>query len=66
MAENPDKIHKFMKAVKRATDYVLASPSEAYEVYIDIKPEMASPVNRKIYERSYAYFSKDLKNVQRD
>jgi pyrimidine precursor biosynthesis enzyme len=61
MVENPDKIHKFMKAVKRATDYVLASPSEAYAVYIDIKPEMASPVNRKIYERSYAYFSKDLK-----
>jgi pyrimidine precursor biosynthesis enzyme len=66
MAENPDKIHKFMKAVKRATDYVLVAPSEAYKIYIDIKPEMASPVNRKIYERSYAYFSKDLKNVQRD
>jgi pyrimidine precursor biosynthesis enzyme len=66
MVENPDKIHKFMKVVKRATDYVLACPSEAYAVYIDIKPEMASPVNRKIYERSYAYFSKDLKNVQRD
>ena len=27
---------------------------------------MASAVNRKIFERSYAYFSKDLKNVQRD
>jgi pyrimidine precursor biosynthesis enzyme len=66
MAENPDKIHKFMKAVKRATDNVLAAPSEAYKIYIDNKPEMASPVNRKIYERSYAYFSKDLKNVQRD
>jgi pyrimidine precursor biosynthesis enzyme len=31
-----------------------------------MKPEMADPVNRKIYERSYAYFSKDLKNVERD
>ena len=27
---------------------------------------MASTVKRKIFERSYAYFSKDLKNVQRD
>lgn len=27
---------------------------------------MASVVNTKIFERSYAYFSKDLKNVQRD
>ncbi|EDN94822.1 conserved hypothetical protein [Sclerotinia sclerotiorum 1980 UF-70] len=66
MAQNPEKIRKFMKAVKRATDYVLASPTEAFKTYIDIKPEMASPVNRKIFERSYAYFSKDLKNVQRD
>lgn len=66
MVENPDKIAKFMKAVKRATDHVLSSPVSAYETYIDIKPEMASVVNRKIFERSYAYFSKDLKNVQRD
>jgi len=66
MAENPEKIRKFMKAVKRATDHVLASPSEAYKTYIDVKPAMASDVNRKIFERSYAYFSKDLKNVQRD
>lgn len=66
IAENPEKIRAFMKAVKRATDYVLASPAEAYKVYIDIKPEMASVVNRKIFERSYAYFSKDLKNIQRD
>jgi len=50
IAAQPEKIQAFMKAVKRAT----------------VKPEMASPVNRKIYERSYAYFSKDLKNVQRD
>jgi pyrimidine precursor biosynthesis enzyme len=66
MAENPEKLRKFMLAVKRATDYVLASPTEAYRTYIDIKPEMASSVNTKIFERSYAYFSKDLKNVQRD
>ncbi|KAA8571559.1 hypothetical protein EYC84_001557 [Monilinia fructicola] len=66
MAQNPEKIRKFIKAVKRATDHVLASPTEAYKTYVDIKPEMASSVNRKIFERSYAYFSKDLKNVQRD
>ncbi|KAF7905356.1 uncharacterized protein EAF01_005877 [Botrytis porri] len=66
IAQNPEKIRKFMKAVKRATDHVLGSPSDAYKTYIDIKPEMASAVNRKIFERSYAYFSKDLKNVRRD
>jgi len=66
IAANPDKIKSFMHAVKKATDYVISSPTEAYNTYIDIKPQMATPVNRKIFERSYAYFSKDLKNVQRD
>ncbi|KAK8206652.1 Glycylpeptide N-tetradecanoyltransferase [Zalaria obscura] len=66
LSENSEKVTKFMKAVKKATDYVLASPQEAYEEYIDMKPIMGSAVNRKIFERSYAYFSRDLKNVQRD
>jgi pyrimidine precursor biosynthesis enzyme len=63
---HPEKISKFLTAVKKATDYVLSSPVEAYKIYISIKPEMASVVNTKIFERSYAYFSKDLKNVKRD
>ena len=65
LSENPEKVAKFMKAVKKATDYVLTNPALAYKEYIDVKPFMATSVNRKIYERSYAYFSKDLKNVQR-
>lgn len=66
LAANKHKVQQFMKAVKRATDDVLSDPAESYELYIKMKPEMASPVNRKIFERSYAYFSKDLKNVERD
>lgn len=66
IAQNPDKVTKFLKAVKRATDDVIARPAESYEAYIDIKPIMGTAVNRKIFERSYAYFSTDLKNVQRD
>lgn len=66
LVENNEKIRKFLTAVKRATDHVIASPAEAYATYIDVKPEMGSAVNRKIYERSYAYLSRDLKNVDRD
>jgi pyrimidine precursor biosynthesis enzyme len=66
LAANQDKVHKFMRAVKRATDAVIADPSGTYEEYIDVKPIMGTPVNRKIFERSYAYFSRDLKNVKRD
>lgn len=66
LAANQDKVHKFMRAVKRATDAVIANPAGTYEEYIDFKPIMGTPVNRKIFERSYAYFSRDLKNVKRD
>jgi pyrimidine precursor biosynthesis enzyme len=64
--ENPDKVRAFMRAVKRATDYVLASPEQAWAEYVDFKPVMGTPLNRKIFERSFAYFSRDLKNVRRD
>ncbi|BFZ65254.1 Glycylpeptide N-tetradecanoyltransferase [Saitoella coloradoensis] len=64
--ENPEKIKAFMKAVKRANDYVLAEPKKAYEEYVDVKPIMATDVNRKMFERTFAYFSHDLANVKRD
>lgn len=66
IAENPDKVRAFMRAVKRATDFVLAEPEQAWAEYVDFKPVMGTPLNRKIFERSFAYFSRDLKNVQRD
>jgi len=55
-----------MRAVKSATDYVLAEPEKAWDDYVDFKPAMGTALNRKIFERSFAYFSKDLKNVERD
>jgi len=66
IAENPDKVRAFMRSVKKATDFVLASPGKAWTEYVDFKPAMNSELNRKIFERSFAYFSKDLKNVDRD
>lgn len=63
---NPEKVKAFMNAVKKATDYVLADPEKAWKEYVDFKPVMGTELNRKIFERSFAYFSKDLKNVQRD
>lgn len=66
ISEYPDKVAAFMRAVKKATDFVLAEPEVAWEEYVDFKPAMNTPLNRKIFERSFAYFSKDLKNVRRD
>lgn len=66
ISENPDKVRAFMRAVKQATDFVLAEPEKAWAEYVEFKPQMGSELNRKIFERSFAYFSKDLKNVARD
>lgn len=64
--ENPEKVRAFLRAVKKATDFVIQEPEKAYAEYVDFKPVMGTALNRKIFERSYAYFSKDLKNVKRD
>ncbi|KAK9322169.1 NMT1/THI5 like-domain-containing protein [Lipomyces orientalis] len=66
LAENPEKVTKFLRACKKATDYVLANPAQAWADYVDFKPVMGTPLNLKIFERSFAYFSKDMKNVKRD
>ncbi|KAI8883869.1 NMT1-domain-containing protein [Backusella circina FSU 941] len=63
---NPEKVKKFLKAIKRATDVMIADPVTAYGKYMEMKPEMDSDINRKIFQRSFRYFSRDLKNVPRD
>lgn len=64
--ENPEKVGAFLRAIKKATDFVIREPELAWAEYVDFKPAMGTVLNRKIFERSYAYFSKDLKNVKRD
>jgi pyrimidine precursor biosynthesis enzyme len=66
LAANPQKVCAFLRAVKRATDFVLAQPDQAWNELVDFKSALDSPTNRKIFERSFAYFSPDLQNVRRD
>lgn len=66
LSSQPHKVAAFMRAVKKATDYVLAQPAKAYGEFVDFKPVMGTELNRKIFERSFAYLSVDLKNVKRD
>ncbi|ABN65492.1 pyrimidine precursor biosynthesis enzyme [Scheffersomyces stipitis CBS 6054] len=66
LKENPEKIRKFLKAVKNATDFVLTNPKQAWEEYSDFKPQMTSELNNKMFERCFAYFSDSLYNVHRD
>ncbi|CAX40408.1 pyrimidine precursor biosynthesis enzyme, putative [Candida dubliniensis CD36] len=66
IAENPQTIKKFLKAIKRATDYMLAHPHEAWTEYGNFKPTMQTELNTKKFQRCYAYFSESLYNVHRD
>ena len=45
---------------------MIANPAAAYAKYVEMKPHLNSDINRKIFQRSFRYFSRDLKNVDRD
>ncbi|KAJ3054391.1 glycylpeptide N-tetradecanoyltransferase [Rhizophlyctis rosea] len=66
IAANPDKVAAFMRAIKRATDFVVANPEEAWKTYVEIKPILGNDLNKKMFQRSLPYFSPSVKNVQRD
>lgn len=66
LAAEPEKTRAFLRACKRATDFVLAHPDAAWQEFTAFKAEMNTPTNRKIFQRSFAYFSPDLQNVRRD
>ncbi|KJX98856.1 thiamine biosynthesis protein Nmt1 [Zymoseptoria brevis] len=53
--ENPEKVRAFMRAVNKATDFVLADPEAAWTDYVDFKPVMGSELNRKIFEQVTRY-----------
>jgi pyrimidine precursor biosynthesis enzyme len=63
---HPELVASFMKAVKRATNYIVKDPNGAYDLLCKISPEMDTKVNKEIYHRSLVYLSKDLLNVERD
>lgn len=63
---HPDKVRAFMRAVKRATDYLCSHPVEAWNEYKLYKKTMNTPLNEKIFERSFVYMSRDCANVPRD
>ncbi|ODQ64041.1 pyrimidine precursor biosynthesis enzyme [Nadsonia fulvescens var. elongata DSM 6958] len=66
LAAHPKETEAFMRAIKRATDYVINDPNEAFSDYCRFKTEMGTDLNQRIFERSFAYFSATLHNVHRD
>jgi pyrimidine precursor biosynthesis enzyme len=65
LATHPDKARAFMRAVKHASDLLLAEPAAAWAAYKAAKKAMDTPLNAKIFERSFTYMSRDCANVPR-
>lgn len=55
-----------MAAVKKGADYLMKNPAQAWLEVKDFVPELNSPLNDKIFDRSFAYMSSDVFNVPRD
>ncbi|CAB4256486.1 similar to Saccharomyces cerevisiae YDL244W THI13 Protein involved in synthesis of the thiamine precursor hydroxymethylpyrimidine (HMP) [Maudiozyma barnettii] len=66
LKENPEKVRKFLVAIKKATDYVLSDPVTAWKEYVNFKPQLDNELSYKQFQRCYAYFSESLFNVHRD
>ena len=64
--ENQEKLKGFMRAMRRAMDYTIERPDEAWDIMCRANPRLNVPLYAKIYQRTLPYFSRDLNNVQRD
>jgi ABC-type nitrate/sulfonate/bicarbonate transport system substrate-binding protein len=64
--KNPDKIKAFMRAVRRGTDFTIEHPDRAWKVMCQANPRLDTEMYAKIFQRSLPYFSRDLRNVDRD
>ncbi|PWY97412.1 putative thiamine biosynthesis protein nmt1 [Testicularia cyperi] len=63
---NREKVEAFMRAVKRAADDLFANPIGAWSDLTKYKKSLDTPTYARIFERSFAYMSRDCANVPRD
>lgn len=64
--KNPEKAKAFMRAVKRATDEIQADPVGTWTEFKKSKKVMDTPLQDRIFERSFVYLRKDLYCEKRD
>lgn len=66
LKEKPELTQGFMRAVKKATDFTHQKPDEAFEVLCKALPRLRDETNRKIFDASLPYISKDLTTLEKD
>ncbi len=56
---NDPKIKKFMEAMKKGTEYLLAHPQESWEAFAKANPELDNNLNRQAWKDTLPMFAKD-------
>lgn len=58
-AVNDPRIKKFLIALKKGTDYLLAHPQESWLAFAKAHPELNTPLNQLAWQNSLPLFAKD-------
>lgn len=66
LKEKPELAAGFMRAIKRATDFMHQKPDQAYEVFCNALPKLRDETNNKIFHASLPYLSNDLATKEKD
>lgn len=64
--QHPERVRAFLKGTLAATHCMLDRPVEAFDVLAQARPEMNTPLVRKIFFHTLPFFSRTLLNVARD
>ena len=67
LKERPEQALGFMRGIKRATDFILQRPDQAFGILCNVLPRLRrDETNRKIFNASLPYLSKDLATKEKD
>jgi ABC-type nitrate/sulfonate/bicarbonate transport system substrate-binding protein len=68
LKEKPELARGFMRAIRRATDFTLQKPDQAFNILCNALPRLrrADETNHKIFHASLPYLSKDLATKEKD
>jgi ABC-type nitrate/sulfonate/bicarbonate transport system substrate-binding protein len=67
LKEKPELARGFMRAIRRATDFTLQKPNQAFDVLCNALPRLRrDETNHKIFHASVPYLSKDLGTKEKD
>lgn len=64
--EKPELIQAFLRGTQRGAALTTEQPEEAYECLCQAKPQLRTPLYKKIFMHSLPFFSRNLLNVERD